>query len=620
MEDKRPLLAIVLILVVFLGFSYWNSWQARQHAAEQQAVEAPAGEAAGLVEGQGSATAVAGGSEAGTGTIPKEDGSAEARASEPAMTAGEEIAEEITTIETPLWVARLSNRGGVIISWELRGYDSASGEPVQLVPEGLPALGTQIKYGAERFDTSSMMFEGPGERVFRPSGEDSFTMVGFQTETLGGLRLTRQYTFYPDSYSFELYVSVVGLDAPAAEREMVIGWPGILPTEEREDDRSDRASVVMVDGKAVRENLGKLKSEPRQSVGEIAWVTAQSKYFMAAVVPVDNAFTRSVSYADTSAQAARFDATIELAEGATALEFVVYAGPQDFVAVSGLGKGLEQAVYLGWPWIRPLSVLTLRALIWAHRMLPNYGVVIILFSILTKLLFYRLTHRSFTEMKRMQELQPQLKALQKKYENNKEELSKVQMRLYKEAGVNPLSSCLPMLLQMPVFIALFQVLRTTIELRGAPFMLWMTDLSQPDTIAAIAGFSIHVLPILMGVGMLVQQKFSSTDPSQAAMGRLMPIVFTVIFYNMASGLVLYWLVNTVLSIAQQYYIHRGPSVAVDASRDVAAPLGVPAETTSSSTTEAPRFEDAQVVGDEPSGSGNGRTKGGAKRRRNKRKR
>jgi len=193
------------------------------------------------------------------------------------------------------------------------------------------------------------------------------------------------------------------------------------------------------------------------------------------------------------------------------------------------------------------------------------------------------------------------------------------MRLYKEAGVNPLSSCLPMLLQMPVFIALFQVLRTTIELRGAPFMLWMTDLSQPDTIATVAGFAIHILPVLMGVGMLMQQKFSSTDPSQAAMGKLMPIVFTVIFYNMASGLVLYWLVNTVLSIAQQYYIHRGPSAAEEASRGAAAPLGVPANTSPSSTTDAPRFEDADVVTDAPANPGVARKSGG-RRRGKKRKR
>jgi YidC/Oxa1 family membrane protein insertase len=224
-------------------------------------------------------------------------------------------------------------------------------------------------------------------------------------------------------------------------------------------------------------------------------------------------------------------------------------------------------------------------------------------------------------MKRMQDLQPQLEELKKKYANNKEELAKAQMNLYKTAGVNPLGSCFPMLLQMPVFIALFQVLRTTIELRGAPFALWITDLSQPDTIASIYGFPIHVLPLLMGVGMLVQQQFSSRDPSQAMMGKLMPIVFTALFYNFASGLVLYWLVNTVLSVAQQYYIHRGPSTAVEPSADAAAPARVATTPLASSTTAAPEFiEDAEVVVDPAPASGNPRRKKGGRKRRKKRKR
>jgi YidC/Oxa1 family membrane protein insertase len=178
-----------------------------------------------------------------------------------------------------------------------------------------------------------------------------------------------------------------------------------------------------------------------------------------------------------------------------------------------------------------------------------------------------------------------------------------------------------MLLQMPVFIALFQVLRTTIELRGAPFALWITDLSLPDTVATIGGFPIHVLPLLMGAGMLLQQQFSSRDPSQAMMGKLMPIVFTALFYSFASGLVLYWLVNTVLSVAQQYYIHRGPSTADERSRGAAAPAGVASDPSASSTTAAPQFiEDAQVVDDPPPAATPRGKKRGGKRRKKRKKR
>jgi len=172
-------------------------------------------------------------------------------------------------------------------------------------------------------------------------------------------------------------------------------------------------------------------------------------------------------------------------------------------------------------------------------------------------------------------------------------------------------------LQMPVFIALFQVLRTTIELRGAPFMLWMTDLSQPDTIAAIAGFPIHILPLLMGLGMLLQQKFTTSDPSQAAMTKMMPILFTVLFYNFAAGLVIYWLVNTILSIAQQYYIHKGPTATVEVSTDATAPEGVPVNAPAS-VTAPPAFEEAEVVGE--TDSTRGPTNGSGKKKRGRRRR
>jgi YidC/Oxa1 family membrane protein insertase len=271
---------------------------------------------------------------------------------------------------------------------------------------------------------------------------------------------------------------------------------------------------------------------------------------------------------------------------------------------------------MGWSFTRPLSVLLLKALVWGHNYIPNYGIVIILISILTKLLFYRLTHKSFTEMKRMQDVQPKLNALKEQFGDNKEAMAKAQMELYKKEGVNPLGSCLPMILQMPVFIALFQVLRTTIELRGAPFMLWMTDLSQPDTIAAIAGFPIHVLPLLMGLGMLMQQKFTTSDPSQAAMTKMMPILFTALFYSFASGLVIYWLVNTILSIGQQYYIHRSPSAALEVSPDAAAPEGV-RETAPASVTATQRFEDAEVV--DETGRVQSSSGSSAKRRRRRKK-
>lgn len=591
MDDKRPLLAIVLVLALVLGFNYYQSTRQAARLAEQEAAVVAEEPVAESVARDGGSDAVPGAPHVDAAERPTDD---------VAVVAESSRAEEITVVDAPLWVARFSNRGATLLSWQLKGYTTFEGEPIDLVPPQESALTVEFLYGPDRLDTSSWMFDGPGDREIRASGgEGAFSVLGYRLERADGVRVVKEYTVYPDSYTIELYVNVVGLEGPAAERTMVVRWPGVLPTEATEDARTDRASVALVDGKTVRRALGKMRGETEPLVGEIGWVTSQSKYFMAAVLPIDASITRVAAFADTSGDAVGFEASLPIPEGGAFQGLKIYVGPQDYGAISELGAKLTQAVYLGWPWVRPLSILVLRALMAAYGVIPNYGVVIILFSILTKLLFYRLTHKSFTEMKRMQELQPQLKELQAKHGNNREEVSKAQMKLYKEAGVNPLGSCLPMLLQMPVFIALFQVLRTTIELRGAPFVLWMSDLSQPDTIATIAGFSIHILPLLMGVGMLVQQKFSSTDPSQAAMGRIMPIVFTVIFYNMASGLVLYWLVNTVLSIAQQYYIHRAPSDAEEMSRVAAAPKGVTTTRLTSSGASAPVADDERPAADPP---------------------
>jgi YidC/Oxa1 family membrane protein insertase len=218
----------------------------------------------------------------------------------------------------------------------------------------------------------------------------------------------------------------------------------------------------------------------------------------------------------------------------------------------------------------------------------------------------------------MQDLQPKLAELKEKHKDKKEQFAKAQMELYKKEKVNPLGSCLPMLLQMPVFIVLYQVLRTTIELRGAPFALWITDLSQPELLYQLGPLPIRLLPLLMGVGMFVQQRLSTTkDPSQALVGNMMPILFTFLFYNIASGLVLYWLVNTVLSVAQQYYIHRGLAAAEVKSGDAAAPESVPGRPFTSSATASPQFvqDSVPAAGSDPAPRGQGQGRSGRRRKK-----
>jgi len=214
----------------------------------------------------------------------------------------------------------------------------------------------------------------------------------------------------------------------------------------------------------------------------------------------------------------------------------------------------------------------LAAMKWLHRFIPNYGWVIVIISVLTKVLFFRLTHKSFKSMKQMQDLQPRLQAIKEKFKGDQQRISKETMALYKASGVNPLGGCLPMLLQMPVFIALFNVLKFTIEVRGEAWFGWITDLSRQDVLfhlpisLPLVGNVFSLLPLLMGASMFAQSKLGgsptggSSTTMPAGFNTLMPVVFTFMFYNMPSGLVIYWIINTVLSVAQQWYIHREPHV------------------------------------------------------------
>jgi YidC/Oxa1 family membrane protein insertase len=232
-----------------------------------------------------------------------------------------------------------------------------------------------------------------------------------------------------------------------------------------------------------------------------------------------------------------------------AYSFSLYLGPKDIEILKKQGVRLERTIDFGWFDIiaKPL----LLSLKFFYRFLGNYGLAIILLTIIIKIIFWPLTHKSFQSMKEMQKIQPEIAKLKEKYKNNKEEFARQQMGLYKKYKVNPLGGCLPMLLQIPVFIALYRSLMDSIELRHANFIsFWINDLSAKDP--------TYVAPIIMGLSMLLQQKMtpSAADPAQAKMMMFMPLIFTVMFLNFPSGLVIYWLVNNVLSIAQQLYINK----------------------------------------------------------------
>ena len=275
--------------------------------------------------------------------------------------------------------------------------------------------------------------------------------------------------------------------------------------------------------------------------GNYQWMGLQTKYFFIGLEGKGDSYT-----------------AFGLDEGRIGAQFIfddsnimIYAGPIDYQILSAYDNGMDKIVNFGWSWISPISRIILIFISWLYNYIPNYGFVIVIFATLFILLFSPLTFKSYTSMRKMQMIQPELKELQKKYKKDPEKLNAETMKLYKKYNVNPFTGCLPMFIQMPIFFALYQILRTTIALRGAPFIFWIIDLSAKDP--------YYILPIVTGISMFFSQRLTATDNQQKMLTYTLPIIMTVFFLNFPSGVVLYWLTYNILSLGQQYLIKRNIS-------------------------------------------------------------
>jgi len=291
---------------------------------------------------------------------------------------------------------------------------------------------------------------------------------------------------------------------------------------------------------------------PLERSGAIQWTAVQNKYYAIAAIP-PAATEWSVTHEGSNALEYATSLRWPLNAASTAVRFTVFAGPKELRQLTSFeanGKSLAELVYYNYGWVRILrpDIWLLRPLQWLYGVTHNYAVAIIVITMIIKLMFYPLTVKSFKSMQAMQHLQPQMKRLQDMYKNDRQKLNEEMMKLYRDQKVNPLGGCLPMVVQIPVFISLYQVLYASIELRHAGFIWWIKDLSAPD----------YPLALVMGASMVIQQWMTPTtgDPRQAKMMLFMPIIFTFMFLNFPAGLVLYWLVNNVLTISQQYVMLR----------------------------------------------------------------
>jgi YidC/Oxa1 family membrane protein insertase len=482
-----------------------------------------------------------------------------------------EVAERQILIEAPLYSVELTNRGAGISSWKLKEFRETSdrGAPtIDLVTgggAGIPSLVTPF---------SELGIGDFADRVFEVVGEDAAS-VSFETRE-NSVTIRKTFTFEPDSYSFRLLIEVLNDSTAALAPRFQIDIPA------RQNDAADfreQALAALEDGSRVLTPLSSLgrggffqsitgrKTELHQDYpGPIDWAGIQTTYFLTAILP-DNPSQANVRMATlepglSGATQLSFDETVLPPGRSVAREFRGYMGPKEMERLETFGGETVRAIDLGWSWVEPLTRFFSLFLKMLYSVVPNYGIAIIILTILVRVVTAPLTIKQMRSMERMRALSPKLKEIQAEFADDRQKQSEKTMALYKSEGVNPLGGCLPMLLQFPVFIGLFYALRSTIQLRQAPFFGWIDDLSVPETLFEIPGLGLpfRVLPLIMGATMVLQQRITpmQADPAQAKMMMtVMPVMMTVIFYQFPSGLVLYWMVSNVLAISHQLWIGRG---------------------------------------------------------------
>ncbi len=468
-------------------------------------------------------------------------------------------------VETPYYHAVLTENGGNFKHFVLKKYrvslakDSPGVELIDVSPPLLP-LGIKISSG-KSLDLRTRYFHADKEKIDL-TGTRTKAMLTFSTNLGGGAVLQKTITFHKDLYRMELTMTISGASADEYTIFMY----------NKPYKGSSRYIFSGPSYYSPKEGLQEIKlKEPgdrHEFSGNLDWLAFGDNYFMTALIPeitqgpwkviitkLDHQDTTESSLSHGIGQGSNGG------KGITFCKMNLYFGPKEIDRLKASGHNLEKAINFGW--FDPIAKPLLYVLNFFYKYLHNYGWAIIVLTILIKIAFWPLAHKSAQSMKTMQKLQPKLKKLKEKYGDDKERMNKELMQLYKTYKVNPMSGCLPMLLQIPVFFALYKVLLQAIELRHAPFLLWINDLSAPDRLM-IPGVEIPVLggipvlTLLMGASMYFQQKMSpsSLDPTQAKMMQFLPIVFTFMFINFPSGLVLYWLVNNILSIVQQYYVNK----------------------------------------------------------------
>ena len=470
------------------------------------------------------------------------------------------------TVDTPLFRMVLSSRGAVVKSVVLKDYRESieKGSALKELIHKEATNGTILSTlsGNEAKGLNSAVygsdFEGETLEVNENGGD-----VRFQHRLDSGLIVEKIYKFVPDSYLIGLTVKIQNNGSKAYQGSLAMELDNALA---KDSGRyAFEGPSGLIENKLEQINIKKIKDKSLFS-GQIQWAAIEDRYFMTSILPQEGA--KGEMRLSTDDNTVKNQVVIDVGpippNQNKTLDFRLFMGPKSVSLLKTYNCQLDRAVNFGW--FDFLAKPCLWFMNFIYRFIPNYGVAIILLTILSRGIFWPLAKKSYKSMGEMRRLQPLMQEIREKYKDDKTRMNQEMMALYRTYKVNPMGGCLPMIIQLPVFFALYRMLYSAIELRHAPFFGWINDLSAPDRLFHFAykipfmdpPFGIPVLTLVMGATMLIQQKMSpqAGDPSQAKMMMLMPVIFTFIFINFSSGLVLYWLVSNLFSIAQQYYTQK----------------------------------------------------------------
>ncbi|MEE4261622.1 MAG: membrane protein insertase YidC [Desulfobacteraceae bacterium] len=555
MEQARLLIAIVLSAAVFLVWQFFFVDRDAVQKTAEKTEQAPAKTEQVQPAQQPSAT-------------EHKDPTIEATGA-----TGTEVAKpvqpgRIITVETPLYRARISERGAGIVSFTLKNYREtvAKNSPLkELIPPESIFETVLLGYDGQSlagFDNAVFSANLNADTLNVKEGSQKIT---FSWTSNQAVVVEKTYSFAPDSYLMGLDVNVKNGSDRSIQDKLFITLRGT--TAKDGQAYGFEGPSALINGSLEEVDTDDIADKNTYS-GSIKWVSLQDRYFMTSIIPaqVEEASMRLYVKEGKLLESQYLNPVSDIRPGTQqAYQYTLFFGPRSSKILDAAGHDLSKALNFGF-----FDILA-KPCVWLmnklYSVIPNYGIAIIILTLLIKIVLWPLGSKSYKSMSEMKRIQPLMKEIREKYRDDKKKMNEEVMGLYRTYKINPLGGCLPMIVQLPVFFALYRMLYQAIELRHAPFFLWIDDLSAPDRLGRFAiehipfmepPYGIPVLTIIMGASMLLQQKMSPPmgDPTQAKMMMFMPIIFTVIFINFSSGLVLYWLVNNILSIAQQYYIQK----------------------------------------------------------------